>query len=154
MMLRRRVELLLGVVTAILGLAALAVALGAPLGTETRSCTTSGGINQAPTVDCSLAGTQHISAIENQGLVSLLPAILAFSAVLLAIAGFAYVHSRSGARSSLTFLWIFTVLLWVMMLLAALSIGVFLVPAALVALITAILASQPDSRGEASSSPA
>lgn len=148
----RRIELILGLVTAFLGLVALAVALGAPLGTETRGCSTSAGIGQAPTVDCSQAGTRHISQIEVQGLVSLLPAILAFSAVLLAIAGFAYVHSRSGARSSLTFLWIFTVLLWVMMLLAALSIGVFLVPAALVALVTAILASQADSAGVAAPS--
>jgi hypothetical protein len=138
---RRRIEFIAGILTATLGAAGLAFALGAPLGTESRGCSTSGGIGQPSVVDCSQAYTRQVSAIEIQGLASLLPAILIFSSILLAIAGFAVVHSQSGARSSLVFLWIFTALLWAMMLLAALSIGVFLLPAALLALLTAILAS-------------
>lgn len=150
----RRVELILGVLTAVLGLATLAFALGAPLGTSTRSCTTSQTIGQPPQVDCSQAGTWQVSLIQTQGLLSLLPAILIFSSILLAILGFSLTHRRSGSRASLTFLWIFTALLWVMMVLAGFSIGLFFFPTAVLALVTAILASIAGTRRQPMPSPA
>jgi hypothetical protein len=142
----RRIEMVCGIATGALGLATLAFALGAPLvTTESGGCTT-GGSPEGITTTCTPSVTGHTSVIANQGLVSLLPAILIFGSILLAIVGFALAHSRGGAGTSLTFLWIFTALLWAAMVLTGFSIGLFFFPTSLLALVTAILASMPDRR--------
>lgn len=143
MSLLRKLELIFGIAASLLGLAALAFSLAAPLGTASNSCSTTLAPGQPPQVDCTQAGTHAFSLIEAQGFASLIPAIVIFGSILLAILGFTLAHARGGTGSSLAFLWLFTVLLLIMIVLSSLSIGIFFVPSGLLALAAAILASIP-----------
>jgi hypothetical protein len=142
----RRIEMILGVATAVLGMGTLAFALGGPT-YSTQGDTCSSASPNVPAT-CTLTPPQQTSAIQVQGLASLLPAILVFGSILLAILGFSFTHSRNGTGGSLAFLWIFTALLWVVMVLTGFSIGLFFFPTAVLALVTAILASIAGARGQ------
>jgi hypothetical protein len=142
----RRIERGCGLAAGILGLVALGVALFAPLATVTTSCMITVSSSGAVTTDCSTAGTKHISIVQNQGFPSLLPVVLLFSTILIGIALFAVMHSRSGARVFLVLLWVFTALLLVASFIAILSIGVVFLPSVLLALVAAIAGSRARER--------
>jgi hypothetical protein len=133
----RRIEAVCGVAAGALGLVALGVALFAPLGTMS-GCVTSLSPDGATRTDCS---TTSVSIVQAQGLVSLLPAIILFAAPVIGIAVFAVRHSVG--RGSLVPLWIGVAVLYVAMVLAILSIGIFFAPSALLALLAAITGSLP-----------
>jgi hypothetical protein len=137
----RRLEVICGLAAGALGLLALGVALFAPLGTMS-GCTTSLAPDGVTRTDCS---TTHMGIAQIQGLVSLLPAIILIAAPLIGIAVFAVRHSVG--RGSLVPLWISVAVLYVAMVLAILSIGIFFAPSALLALLAAITGSLPDRRG-------
>jgi hypothetical protein len=70
--------------------------------------------------------------------------MLFISLMLLCVAGVAvgaYLHSRQGRRGDLWLLWGATALLAIGVLVSGLSIGLFLLPAALLALLAACLGS-------------
>jgi hypothetical protein len=137
----RRIEAISGIAAAALGLVALGVALFAPLGTQS-GCTSSLTPDEGTQTDCS---TSSVNILQIQGLVSLLPAIILFSAPLIGVAVFALLHSLG--RGSLIPLWISVAVLCVAIFLAILSIGIFFAPSALLALLAAITSSLPDRRG-------
>lgn len=131
----RRLELFGGVLGGALGLAALGFALFAPLGEQCSNSSTLG--NQSTCTAISLA--------QAQGLASLSFAITLFGGLSLGVAIFAVCHSLLKRPMLLILLWLCTALLCFATLLAMLSIGVFFVPAdilALLASITGTLASQ------------
>ncbi len=131
----RRLELFGGMLGGVLGLAALGVALFAPLGEQ---CIGSSALDNQ-------TGCSPISLAQAQGLESLLFAITLFGSLSLGLAIFAVCHSLIQRPVLLILLWTCTVLLCFATLLALLSIGVFFVPAvalALLASITGTLASQ------------
>lgn len=124
----RRLELICGVLSGALGLAALGVGLFAPLGTECIDTTAPG----------SQAGCFPVSQVQVQGLASLAFAITLFGGLSLGIALFALWHSLAPSLPALILLWVCTVLLWGATLLALLSIGVLFVPADVLALVACI----------------
>jgi hypothetical protein len=124
----RRLELVCGVLGGALGLAALGVALFAPLGTKCIDTTTPG----------SQSGCFPESLVQLQGLASLSFAITLFGGLSLGIILFALWHSRARSLPALVLLWVCTALLWFATLLAALSIGVLFVPADVLALMASI----------------
>src|SRR5262245_32409209 len=119
MALSRRIEAICGVAAATLGLITLGVALFAPLGAQS-GCTTPLSPDGAPQTDCS---TVAVSIAQAQGLASLIPVIVIFSLILIAIAVFAVLHSAG--RVSIALLWISVALLWGAMIVSLLSIGIF-----------------------------
>ena len=67
-----------------------------------------------------------------------------FVAIVLVVVSFAaaaYWHSRRRAKAALLTLWALTSLLWISVVLGAASIGVLLLPAALLAMITSVTGS-------------
>lgn len=131
----RRLELFGGVLGGALGLAALSFALFAPLGEQCSGSSTLGG--QSTCTSISLA--------QAQGLANLSFAISLFGGLSLGVAILAVCHSFLKRPMLLILLWLCTGLLCFVTLLAVLSIGVFFVPAdilALLASITGTLASQ------------
>jgi len=138
----RRIEAICGVAAGALGLIALGVALFAPLGTQS-GCTTTLSSDGVTQTDCSTA--TPISIAQAQGLASLIPVIVAFSAIFIGIAVFALLHSAR--RGSIVFVWISAALLWGAVLVSILSIGIFFAPSALLALVAAIFGALPLTRG-------
>lgn len=131
----RRLELLGGVLGGALGFAALGFALFAPLGEQCGGSSTLG----------SQSTCTSISLAQAQGLASLSFAITLFGGLSLGVVIFAVCHSLLKHPTLLILLWLCTALLCFATLLAVLSIGVFFVPAdilALLASITGTLASQ------------
>jgi hypothetical protein len=125
----RLLEMHGGVLGGALGLAALGFALFAPLGEQCGSQST-----------CT-----SISLAQAQGLASLSFAIMLFGTLSLGVAIFAVCHSLLKRPMLLILLWLCAALLCFATLLAVLSIGVFFVPAdilALLASITGTLAAQ------------
>ena len=124
----RRIELVCGVLGGLLGLAALAVGLFAPLGTE---CTSAG---LSPVDSCT-----NVSVVENQGLASLWFAIALFGGLSLAVIIFSLWHSLAPNLPLLILLWISVGLLCVLTVLALLSIGILFLPGDALAVTAAIL---------------
>ena len=132
----RRLELLAGVLGGALGLVALGYALFAPLNEECAGSSTPGGQT--------ISTCSSISLVQAQGLASLSFAIALFGGLSLGVAVFAICHSLLQRSALLVLLWICAILLCFATLLAALTIGIFFVPAdalALVACISGTLAS-------------
>jgi len=70
--------------------------------------------------------------------------IVFFAVILLIVVSFAagaYWHSQRGVRTALMLLWTLTALLWISVVLGAASIGVLLLPAALLAVVTVVAGS-------------
>jgi hypothetical protein len=126
---RRRVELVCGVLGGALGLAALAVGLFAPLGTECSDVTGPPAVSSCTPV----------SVVETQGLASLWFAIALFGGLSLAVLIFALWHSLAPNLPLLILLWISVGLLCALTLLAVLSIGILFLPADALAVTAAIL---------------
>ncbi len=124
----RRLELICGVLGGVLGLAALGVALFAPLNL----------LCYATTLSMPPPGCFRVSQVQEQGLASLAFAIALFGGLSLGIALFALWHSLARSLPALILLWGCTALLWGATLLALLSIGVLLVPADALALTASI----------------
>jgi hypothetical protein len=125
----RRLELLGGVLGGILGLTALSYALFAPLGKECIGSSVPGR-----------PSTCHAtSLLQAQGLASLSFTIVLFGGLSLGLALGAVGHSLRRHAMLLTLLWVCTMLLLAASLLALLSIGVFFMPAAILALLTSIV---------------
>lgn len=124
----QRLELISGVLAGVLGLAALGVALFAPLGTRCVTTTTSPNAS----------GCSPVSLVQMQSLDSLSFAILLFGGLSLAILLITLAHSLTRSLPLFILLWVFTGLLWFATLLGALSIGLFFVPADILALVAAI----------------
>lgn len=124
----RRIELVCGVLGGLLGLAALATGLFAPLGTE---CTSAG---PAPVDSCT-----NVSVVQTQGLASLWFAIALFGGLSLAVILFSLWHSLAPNRTLLILLWISVGLLCVLTVLALLSIGILFLPGDALAVTAAIL---------------
>jgi magnesium-transporting ATPase (P-type) len=120
----RRIELVCGLLGGILGLAALAVGLFAPLGTE---CTDIADPNGPGTC-------VQVSAVQIQGLASLWFAITVLGGLSLGIILFAVWHSLAHNHPALMLLWMCTVLLCVSAVLTLSLLGVFFVPAAVLAI--------------------
>lgn len=99
---RRRIELILGILTAVLGVAGLAVALGAP-----SNCHVQGTVTF-----CEMGGTaSQASLTSGPGWPGVILATLLFIPIVLAVLGFTIGDSVSRARGSLVFLWICALLL-------------------------------------------
>lgn len=124
----RRVELVCGVLGGVLGLAALGVALFAPLSTECIDTTGPSG----------QAGCFSVSQVQVQGLASLTFAITLFGGLSLGIAVFALWHSLARSLPALVLLWVCMALLWGVTVLALFSIGALFVPADVLALVASI----------------
>jgi hypothetical protein len=72
------------------------------------------------------------------------PGVVFFVVMLLVVVSFAavaYSHSRRRGKAALTILWALTSLLWISGALSAASIGVLLLPAALLTMITSVTGS-------------
>jgi hypothetical protein len=121
----RHIELVCGALGGILGLAALAVGLFAPLGTECTDISDPTGPGACV----------HVSAVQFQGLASLWFAITLFGGLSLSIILFAVWHSLARSLPALMLLWVCTVLLCVSAALTLSLLGVFFVPAGVLAII-------------------
>ncbi len=61
--------------------------------------------------------------------------------IVVSFAAGAYWHSQRGVKAALMLLWTLTALLWITVVLGAASIGVLLLPAALLAVVTVVAGS-------------
>ena len=127
----RRIELVCGVLGGLLGLAALAAGLFAPLGT---SCTSVAG--------SSVDRCTSVSVAQNQGLASLWFAIALFSGLSIAVMIFSLWHSLAPSLPLLILLWVSVGLLCLMTIAALLSIGILFLPGDALAITAAILGSR------------
>jgi hypothetical protein len=125
----RRIARITGVLSGMLGLAALGTALFAPLNMVCYSGTPS------PLH----GGCQPISLVQQQGLSSLAFAITLFGGLSLGILLFSLWHSLTQSILALVLLWACTVLLFGATVLALLSIGLLFVPALVLALVSSIV---------------
>lgn len=128
----RTIEGVCGVLAGVLGLAGLGIAFWAPGEVSCTSTTTSEG---ATTQTCHM-----VSYIAANGLSGVLPVIVGFAIVLVALALGAALHGWRGAREGRGMLWVATALLVFGNFLTLLSIGVFLLPSTLLALVASVLA--------------
>src|SRR5947209_14203435 len=130
----RRIELVSGLLAGLLGLAGLGYTLFGPMH------------YQSATAEISLDGTRTETftsgrfTLWQQGLQPRAAAFLALMGFcVVALAAGAYVHSRFGIKGALVQLCVSAVLLWGLVLVTGFSIGMFLPPAALLALLTSTL---------------
>lgn len=120
-----------GVLASVLGLAALWLAFWGPIGTSCTSSTVSGGASQT---------CNQVSYIAENGLYGVLPAIIGFVIVYVALGLGAALHGWRGTREGRGMLWVATALLVFGNFLTILDIGVFLLPSTLLALVASVLA--------------
>lgn len=138
MTLPRRLELMLGTLAGILGLVTTGVMFFAPILQSGQSCTTTVTIGGTSTVNCANAGVEHISLIQAQPFSSLVGTFVLFTIVplgILCVVWFRRLGHRSGG---VIYLWLFTLLQWVLVVLALPSIGLAYVPTALLALLACV----------------
>ncbi len=129
----RRIELVSGFAASVFGILGWAYAVFGPTHHYMGSAISSGGSTNTATGATSLAQ----NGLEPIGIV-----FFAFMAlVAVSIAPGAYLHSRRGIKAGLMLLWTLTLLLWVSVILGAASIGVLLLPAALLAVVTVVAGS-------------
>jgi hypothetical protein len=125
----RRIELVCGVVGGLLGFVVLGLALFAPLN---MICST----GTEPSIGGSCV---RMNGIQSQGLTDLWLPVLLFAVPLFGIILFAVWHSRDRSMPVLLPLWVCTVMTCVLSVLARTSIGLYFVPADLLALAAAIM---------------
>ncbi|HEV2283185.1 MAG TPA: hypothetical protein VGX75_12435 [bacterium] len=121
----RRVEAATGLATAAAGIVGCLYAAFGPTYRYVGATTTSAG---------STYTTSGSASLVQRGLGA--PATVYLLTMLLTAVGAAacaYVHSRWGTRAALRGLWLFTAVLWAGVVLGAASLGILLLPAALLA---------------------
>jgi hypothetical protein len=131
----QRIELVCGVLGGALGFAVLGLALFAPLN---MIC----GAGTGPRVR---GGCVFMSSIQSEGLANLWLPVALFAVPLLGIILFVIWHSRTPTLPVLVPLWVCTLMVCVVSVLARTSIGTYFVPAdvlALAAVITGSIAGQ------------
>jgi hypothetical protein len=133
----RRIELTCGVLGGALGFAVLGLALFAPLNMICSSGT-------GPRVR---GGCDFMSAIQSQGLANLWLPVALFAVPLLGIILFVIWHSRTQSLPVLVPLWVCTLMVCVVSVLSRTSIGVYFVPADVLALAGVITGSIAGQRG-------
>jgi hypothetical protein len=136
-MIWRRIELVCGVIGGVLGFAVLGLALFAPLN---MICSAGTG----PEVR---GGCVFMSAIQSQGLANLWLPVALFAVPLLGIILFVVWHSRTPILPVLVPLWVCTVMVCVVSVLARTSVGIYFVPADVLALAAAITGSIAGQQG-------
>ncbi|WP_069804522.1 hypothetical protein [Thermogemmatispora onikobensis] len=135
----QRIEGLSGAFASLLGLAGLLVVIFAPLGTYGRTSTIvvtpgSGPGTAGPTT------TRSVSLVAT-GISATAAYFLAFIAlVILGIGISAIVHSQTHSNAWRAILWLTTALLLAGVVVAILSVGPFLLPSLLLALVASVLA--------------
>jgi hypothetical protein len=125
----RRIEMVSGILSGVLGFIVLGLALVAPL-----SMICSAGAE--PSIR---GGCVRINAIQSQGLTNLWVPVLAFAVPFSGIILFGVWHSRTRSLASLVALWVCAVAVSVLSVLALTSIGVYFIPADLLGLAAAII---------------
>jgi hypothetical protein len=134
MSIMRRFELICGVLSGVLGLAGVGIAFFAPLGTECTSSLSSPGVTTQSTC-------LRVSYVAAQGLGSVMPYLIVLGLFCAIVVLGALGHSLSGSGAWRAVLWTGAALLLTSSILGLLSIGVFLLPGALLALVAAVLSS-------------
>jgi len=129
----RRIEFMSGLATSVVGLLGWAYAAFGPTYRYVGSAISSNG---------STTTVSGSTSVMQKGLG--LAGVVFFVAIVLVVVSFAavaYWHSRRRAKAALLTLWALTSLLWISVVLGAASIGVLLLPAALLAMITSVTGS-------------
>ncbi len=129
----RRIEFVSGLATSVAGLLGWAYAVFGPTYRYMGSAVSSGG--RTSIVSGSISVAQK--GLGPNGTIF-------FVAMLLIVASFAaiaYLHSQRGVGGALTLLWTLTSLLCILAVLGAASVGVLLLPAALLAIVTSVTGS-------------
>ncbi len=129
----RRIELVSGLAASVFGVLGWGCAIFGPAYHYTGMAVSSDGKTN------SVSGA---TSLVQKGLKPI--GMVFFVVVLLIVVSFAagaYWHSQQGARAALMLLWALTALLWIAVVLGAASIGVLLLPAALLALVTVVAGS-------------
>ncbi len=129
----RRIEFMSGLATSVLGLIGWAYAAFGPTYRHVGSAISSNG--RTTTVS-------GPSSVVQQGLEP--SGVIFFVAMLLVVVSFAAVaswHTQRRGTAALVILWALTSLLWISVVLGAASIGVLLLPATLLAMITSVTGS-------------
>lgn len=132
----QRVELITGLVASVLGVLALGFLLFGPtISYATSSVTT---CNSTGVCTTTAPGTQGTTSLVQSGISS--TALFFLSLLLLCLLGIgisAWLHSTQRQVAWLVLLWVASVLTLAITILGILSIGIFIAPAALLALIAA-----------------
>lgn len=130
MALARRVELVAGVLAALLGTAGLAYALFGPTATvETRTAGPDGG----------RVIEHRTESLAEQGLEPVTAGFMAAALlVMLGVGAGAYVHARRGRPLGQRLMWLCTAILLPAAFLTGFSVGLFFLPAALAALAASV----------------
>jgi hypothetical protein len=134
----KRIEFTSGLAAGVCGFLGWAYAVFGPTYHYVRSAVDSQGRGHTVSGSTSLA---H-NGLTPQAMVFFVVVVLA----LIGVASGAYVHSRGGSRPGLALLWTATPLLWIWVVLGAASIGVLLLPAALLAAVAAVTGSLAQAR--------
>ncbi|HEY7350662.1 MAG TPA: hypothetical protein VH599_20295 [Ktedonobacterales bacterium] len=128
------IELLSGLAACLVGLLALGYALFAPLASYTSgsdTCTSDGVCTRGPDVHGRISLAQSGLSSEARFFLSVLVVCL----IVVAISAVA--HSLSGKPDWRAWLWVSTIIILIFVVLGALSIGPFIAPAGLLALVAA-----------------
>ncbi len=135
----RQVEVVSGPLAGLLGLVGLTFALFGP---TYRQVVVTAPVSSGNGVPRTATQTEMAASLAQQGLetITIIFLLLMLLAVLGVAAG-AYLHERRGAGTGILVLAISTVLLWAGVLLSAFSIGVFLLPAAVLGTVALIVGS-------------
>lgn len=134
----RRIEFVGGLATSLFGIVGWTYAAFGPTYRYAASTVSSG--RSANTVSGSISVVQK--GLESTGIVFFVTMLL----IVLSFAAGAYLHSQRGIRGGLILLWTLTSALWVGAALGAMSIGVLLLPAAFLAVVTSVVGSFAQAR--------
>ena len=129
----RRIELVSGLATSGFGFLGWAYAAFVPTYRYIGRAVSGGG--RAATVSGSISAAQKGPG--PNGTIFFVVMLL----IVVSFAAIAYLHSQRGVSGALTLLWTFTSLLWILAVLGAASVGVLLLPAALLAIVTSVTGS-------------
>lgn len=136
----RRIEGLSGALAGILGFAALLVVIFAPLGMYGSTSTTTITPGSGPSTGGGVTTGRSVSLAET-GISATTAYFLAFMALaILGIGVGAVLHSRTRSNAWRALLWLATAVLLVGVVVAILSVGPFLLPSLLLALVASLLA--------------
>lgn len=130
----RRIERLAGIAAGLSGAAMLVFALYGPTGSSTSTEVRSDGTTVTSSGTSSLVASQDLSLV-------LLVFLALIALALFGVAFGAHMHADSGTTEAYGLLWISTIMLGCGALLSIFSIGLFFVPAVLLALVACIAGS-------------
>ncbi len=129
----RRIELVSGFAASVFGILGWGYAILGPTYRYTRIAISSDGKANAVSGSTSL-GQNGLETIAMGFFIVTLLIVVSFAAG-------AYWHSQRGVKAALMLLWTLTALLWIAVVLSAASVGVLLLPAALLAVVTVVTGS-------------